>query len=87
MISGIKNCVTLQNTDRVSALLDFISNQTSSVYSEQLSQMVKEAEIRSPGAGFPKIGLKAVEWSLGKPRSGDLAGKKLVIDMQASSDR
>ncbi|KAI1869964.1 uncharacterized protein JN550_005554 [Neoarthrinium moseri] len=61
----------------------FVLNPTSAIYSEQLTRLVESGEIRLPEIEVLGGGLKAVEEGLERLKRGDMAGKKLIVDMQS----
>lgn len=59
----------------------FVLNPASSVYSHQLTRLVESGEIRLPEIEVLGGGLNVVEQGLERLKRGDMAGKKLVVDM------
>lgn len=59
----------------------FVLNPASAVYADQLTRLVEAGEIRLPEIEVLGGGLGAVEEGLERLKRGDMAGKKLVVDM------
>ena len=59
----------------------FVLNPTSAVYSDQLTRLVEAGEIRLPEIEVLSGGLDVVEEGLERLKRGDMAGKKLIVDM------
>ncbi|KAK9419159.1 putative Enoyl reductase (ER) domain-containing protein [Seiridium unicorne] len=59
----------------------FVLNFASSVYSNQLTRLVEAGEIKLPDIEVLSGGLGAVEEGLERLKRGDMAGRKLVVDM------
>jgi hypothetical protein len=59
----------------------FVLNPASAVYAAQLTRLVEEGEIRLPEIEVLSGGLEVVEQGLERLKRGDMAGKKLVVDM------
>ncbi|ETS79628.1 hypothetical protein PFICI_09481 [Pestalotiopsis fici W106-1] len=59
----------------------FVLNPASAVYSDQLTRLVEAGEIRLPEIEVLSGGLDVVEKGLDRLKRGDMAGKKLIVDM------
>ncbi|KAF3025860.1 hypothetical protein E8E14_014791 [Neopestalotiopsis sp. 37M] len=59
----------------------FVLNPASAVYSDQLTRLVEAGEIRLPEIEVLSGGLDVVEEGLERLKRGDMAGKKLIVDM------
>lgn len=59
----------------------FVLNPASAIYSDRLTRLVEAGEIRLPEIEVLTGGLDVVEEGLERLKGGDLAGKKLIVDM------
>ncbi|KAH8652084.1 chaperonin 10-like protein [Xylariales sp. PMI_506] len=59
----------------------FVLNPASAVYAHQLTRLVESGEIRLPEIEVLPGGLDVVEEGLERLKRGDMAGKKLIVDM------
>lgn len=71
-----------QNVEMLNVeMKQFVLNPESKIHAEQLTQLVGNGQIRLPEIEVLKGGLEVVEEGLERLKRGDMAGKKLVVEI------